>query len=190
MPIYTIAQYQIRPSGVDKVKQAIEEFVRYVQAQEPRTRMYTACQQKDDPTRFTHFFIFEDEAAHTAHSKSEAVKRFEAAYRRLYSRSIPGVDIEILSWVVSLRAPAEGRLAAETVERPGDAAPKSHRAVFDPDRGEFVDTPIYWRADLAPGAQIRGPAVIAEDETSTIVSADFDVRIDRFGYIELTRRES
>ena len=81
MPIYTIAQYQIRPSGVDKVKQAIEEFVRYVQAQEPRTRMYTAWQQKDDPTRFTHFFIFEDEAAHTAHSKSEAVKRFEAAYR-------------------------------------------------------------------------------------------------------------
>jgi quinol monooxygenase YgiN len=81
MPIYTIANYQIRPSGVEKVKRAIEEFVQYVQAQEPRTRMYTAWQQKDDPTRFTHFFIFEDEAAHIAHSKSEAVKRFEAAYR-------------------------------------------------------------------------------------------------------------
>jgi len=80
MAIYTIAEYQVRPSGVDKVKRAIEEFVRYVQAQEPCTRMYTAWQQKDDPTRFTHFFIFEDEAAHTAHSKSEAVKRFEAAY--------------------------------------------------------------------------------------------------------------
>ncbi len=128
--------------------------------------------------------------AFTDADRAPLVQRFEAAYRRLYSRSIPGVDIEILSWVVSLRAPAEGRLAAETVERPGEAAPKSHRAVFDPDRGEFVDTPIYWRADLAPGAQIRGPAVIAEDETSTVVSADFDARIDRFGYIELTRRES
>ena len=128
--------------------------------------------------------------AFTDADRAPLVQRFEAAYRRLYSRSIPGVDIEILSWVVSLRAPAEGRLAAETVERPGEAAPLSHRAVFDPDRGEFVDTPIYWRADLAPGAQIRGPAVIAEDETSTIVSADFDARIDRFGYIELTRRES
>ncbi len=128
--------------------------------------------------------------AFTDADRTPLVQRFEAAYRRLYSRSIPGVDIEILSWVVSLRAPAEGRLAAEAVERPGKAVPLSHRAVFDPDRGEFVDTPIYWRADLVPGAQIRGPAVIAEDETSTVVSADFDARIDRFGYIELTRRES
>ena len=81
MPIYTIAQYQIRPTGVEKVKRAVEEFVRYVKANEPPTRMYVAWQQKDDPTYFTHFFIFDDQAAHTVHSKSEAVKRFEAAYR-------------------------------------------------------------------------------------------------------------
>ena len=128
--------------------------------------------------------------AFTEADRAVLAELFEAAYRRLYSRSIPGVDIEILSWVVSLRAPAEGRLAAETVEQRGEAKPISRRAVFDPDRGEFVDTPIYWRADLAPGARIAGPAVIAEDETSTVVSADFDAHIDRFGYIELNRRES
>ena len=81
MAIHTIAQYQIRPSGVGKVKRAIEEFVQYVQAGEPGTRVYTAWQQKDDPTRFVHFFIFEDEAALAIHSRSEAVKRFQAAYR-------------------------------------------------------------------------------------------------------------
>lgn len=81
MTVYTIAQYQVRQSGLQKVKRAIEEFVRCVQANEPGTRMYMAWQQKDDPTRFVHFFIFEDEAAHKVHSRSEAVKRFEAAYR-------------------------------------------------------------------------------------------------------------
>jgi quinol monooxygenase YgiN len=81
MAIYTIARYQVRPSGVEKVKQAIEEFTQYVQANEPGTRMYVAWQQKDAPTHFVHFFIFEDEAAHATHSKSAAVKRFEAAYR-------------------------------------------------------------------------------------------------------------
>jgi quinol monooxygenase YgiN len=81
MPIYTIAEYRIRPSGVEKVKRAIEEFVQYVQASEPGTRMYAAWQQKDDPGHFVHLFIFEDEGAHTIHSKSEAVKRFEATYR-------------------------------------------------------------------------------------------------------------
>jgi quinol monooxygenase YgiN len=55
--------------------------VPYVKASEPGTRMYLAWQQQNDPTRFVHFFIFENEAAHEAHSRSEAVKRFEAAYR-------------------------------------------------------------------------------------------------------------
>jgi quinol monooxygenase YgiN len=81
MAIYTIAQYRVKPSGVAKVKRAIEEFVPYVKSNEPGTRMYLAWQQKDDPTRFVHFFIFEDEAAHKVHSQSDAVKRFEGAYR-------------------------------------------------------------------------------------------------------------
>ena len=33
-------------------------------------------------------------------------------------------------------------------------------------------------------------ALIAEDDTSTVVSPLFDARIDRFGYIELTLRET
>ncbi len=115
---------------------------------------------------------------------------FERAYRRFYSRSIPGVDIEILSWVLSLRAPAEGRLAAALPEHPHEPKPFARRPVFAADAGAFIDMPTYWRADLAGGARIKGPAVIAEDETSTVVGADFDARIDRFGYIELLRRPS
>jgi N-methylhydantoinase A len=121
----------------------------------------------------------------TAADRSTIRELFEAAYRRLYSRAIPGVEIEILSWVVSLGAPAEGRLAAPASEQPTEPAPRSRRSVFDPGAGEFRDVPIYWRADLAPGARVKGPAVIAEDETSTVVSPRFDARIDRFGYIEL-----
>jgi N-methylhydantoinase A len=115
---------------------------------------------------------------------------FEAAYRRLYSRAIPGVEIEILSWVVSVSAPAEGRLAELALEQQAEAKPRARRPVFDPGAGEFREVPIYWRADLAPGARVAGPAVIAEDETSTVISPRFDARIDRFGYIELIRRET
>jgi quinol monooxygenase YgiN len=81
MPIQTIATYRVKPSGVDKVRQAIADFVVHVRANEPGTHLYVAWQQQDDPTRFTHFFIFADEAAHAAHAGSAAVKRFEAAYR-------------------------------------------------------------------------------------------------------------
>ena len=115
---------------------------------------------------------------------------FEAAYRRLYSRAIPGVDIEILSWVVAVSAPPQGRLGTPAAGQPTEPEPASRRAIFHPDTGEFQEVAIYWRGDLAPGARIRGPAVIAEDETSTVVSPRFDARIDRYGYIELIRNEA
>jgi quinol monooxygenase YgiN len=80
MPVYKIAQYKVNAKAVDKVKKAIAEFVRYVKANEPRTRLCLAWQEKEDPTRFVHLFIFEDEAAHEAHGKSAAVKRFKSIY--------------------------------------------------------------------------------------------------------------
>jgi N-methylhydantoinase A len=115
---------------------------------------------------------------------------FEEAYRRLYSRAIPGAEVEIISWVLALSAPAQGQLAAAAAERPSDPKPRSRRPVFDVATGEFDDVPVYWRGDLAPGARIVGPAVIAEDQTSTVVAPQFEARIDRFGYIELSRREA
>ena len=114
---------------------------------------------------------------------------FEDAYRRLYSRPIPGVDIEILSWVVRVSAPAEGELAIAMPVRPSEPKARARRPLFDPQAGEFQNVPIYWRGDLAPGAKIAGPAVIAEDDTATVVSRLFEAQVDKFGYIALTRLE-
>jgi quinol monooxygenase YgiN len=98
MPIYTIAEYRVKASGVEKVSRAIEEFVAYVQANEPGTRVYTAWRQKDDPTRFVHFFIFEDKAANTIHANSAEVKRFEAAYRpELEGGGVVFTDYELIA---------------------------------------------------------------------------------------------
>ena len=98
MPVYTIARYQVQPSGVETVRKAIADFVPYVEANEPGTRFYAAWQEKDDPTRFVHFFIFEDEAAHEVHGRSEAVKRFEAAYGpEFVNASVEFVDYELVA---------------------------------------------------------------------------------------------
>jgi quinol monooxygenase YgiN len=98
MPIHTIATYRVRPSGIDKVKRAIAEFVPHVKANEPGTRLYVAWQQKNDPTRFVHFFIFEDDAAQAAHATSEAVKRFEAAYGpELSEGEVVFTDYEVIA---------------------------------------------------------------------------------------------
>jgi N-methylhydantoinase A len=128
--------------------------------------------------------------AFAAKDTVEITRLFEEAYGRLYSRPIPGVDIEILSWVLSLSAPAEGELATAVALKPAEPAPAARRPVFDPASGVFIDTPIYKRGELLPGARIKGPAIIAEDDTTTVISPSFDAVIDRFGYIELTRRDT
>ncbi|MGC2690359.1 MAG: hydantoinase/oxoprolinase family protein [Pseudolabrys sp.] len=125
----------------------------------------------------------------SAADKATLTQLFETAYRRLYSRPIPGIEIEILSWVLTLSAPSEGELAKSAATKSHKPKPDGHRPVFDPGTGEFLEVPIFWRPDLEPGAELTGPAVIAEDETSTVISPLFGARIDRFGYIELIRRE-
>src|SRR5215469_846781 len=61
MPMYQTGGYRVKPSAVEKVKEAIQVFVKYVQENEPGTKMYLAWQEKNDPTRFNHLFIFENE---------------------------------------------------------------------------------------------------------------------------------
>ncbi len=39
MPVFQSGAYQVRPTAVGRVKKAIEEFVRYVQENEPGTKM-------------------------------------------------------------------------------------------------------------------------------------------------------
>ncbi len=80
MTVHQIAEYQVRPEAVDRVRGAIVEFVRYVRENEPGSRFYAAWQRQDDPTRFVHLFIFEDEEAHAQHGASAAVARFESIY--------------------------------------------------------------------------------------------------------------
>jgi N-methylhydantoinase A len=60
--------------------------------------------------------------------------------------------------------------------------------MFDPDTGGSMEVPVYWRPDLSPGARIEGPALIAEDETTTFVTAAFDAVINAQGCIVLDRR--
>jgi len=57
------------------------------------------------------------------------------------------------------------------------------RPVYEPTLGGMVEMPVHRRVDLASGATLDGPAVIVEDETTTIVPASFNVSINRRGDI-------
>jgi quinol monooxygenase YgiN len=79
----------VKPGTLEICKQAIREFVDCVRANEPETCMYLAMNRDDDPTRFVHVFIFENDIARDRHANSDAVKRFSAI---LYPNCVAPVE--------------------------------------------------------------------------------------------------
>jgi N-methylhydantoinase A len=60
--------------------------------------------------------------------------------------------------------------------------------LYDPDNGAASRSPVYWRDYLKPGLDIDGPAIIAEEETSTVVTSSFTATVNELGHIVLNRR--
>jgi N-methylhydantoinase A len=112
---------------------------------------------------------------------------FEREYAALFRRPIPGAAIEALSWSVLASTVARRRAPTLPVDERQAPAPSGARALFDGRVGALAEVPLYRRAALAPGMHIAGPAIIAEDETSTFVSPSFVARIDAAGSIIMDR---
>ena len=89
MPIYMTARFEAKKEALEICQQTIREFVDYVGANEPDTLLYTSLQEKENPTRFLHYFIFRDEPARAIHSSSAAVDRFTSV---LYPNLVAPVE--------------------------------------------------------------------------------------------------
>ncbi len=112
---------------------------------------------------------------------------FEAEYRRLFKRLVPGMDIEAMSWKAEVSTLVPPPLARHVNESDSRPEPLERRPVFEPAEERFVEASIYRREDLPPGARISGPAVIEEDETSTVLTSAFDAVVHDWAII-MTKR--
>ena len=124
----------------------------------------------------------------TADDRDALREEFERIYEQMFARFIPTAAIEILTWTVTVSTPRVPPAPLGAIPPARVAKPSGHRPVFDPERGQAIDVPRYWRSDLAPGDTLDGPAVIAEDETSTFVTGRFRATINPAGCIVLDKR--
>ncbi len=114
--------------------------------------------------------------------------QFEAEYSVLFKRPIPGAAIEVLSWSVLISTQAQRPIALAQAAETRAPPPDGSRAFFDGRAGSTIEVPTYRRSRLEAGVRVPGPAIIAEDETSTFITASFDARIDAAGCIVMERR--
>jgi quinol monooxygenase YgiN len=100
--IRQLARYQIRPEALERCLAAIHEFVAYVRTHEPGTLRYEVWQERDEPTRFVHIFVFRDAEADRIHSESDEVKKFAAV---LYPECLAPVEFTDYQQVTSNTEP-------------------------------------------------------------------------------------
>lgn len=117
---------------------------------------------------------------------------FENAYKVQYGRTIPNVELEILSWSLRIyeAKPAEVESLETTGTPPETPAPEGARQWFDPEAEQFVTAPVFQRDSLILGQRISGPAVIVETDTATIVSAAFVAEVDQKSNLVLFRKQT
>jgi N-methylhydantoinase A len=113
---------------------------------------------------------------------------FAEAYAATFGRVIPGLEVEIMNWTLRLAAAREPPPPCPPQPPDRRAEPRGRRAIFSPAELTMQDVAVYHRADLGAGHVVAGPAVIAEQETTTVVPAGFVARINPLGSIILERQ--
>jgi N-methylhydantoinase A len=109
---------------------------------------------------------------------------FHAAHERMFGHCDRAAAVQVINLRMIIVAdspkPALARLAAAT----GPAAPLRHVDVHVGGAARAV--PLYARADLLPGHDFSGPAIIAQDDTTTCVPDGFTGTVDAYGHLILT----
>jgi N-methylhydantoinase A len=112
---------------------------------------------------------------------------FRDVYRAQYGGVALDLPIEILTWRLSISTERAAPPAPVSIKAGAFVAPPRTLEVTDPAAGKPLPFGVFRRTALNPGDRILGPALIIEDETTTLVSPAFDAAIDSRGYIVLTR---
>ena len=103
---------------------------------------------------------------------------FVAAYRGIFGRAIPGLQPEVMTWALSLSCPVADPAMLPDVARHAATAPTHHRSLTDPATGECHPAAVHPRDALPPGATLSGPALIIENETTTVVPKGWSAHIN------------
>src|SRR5581483_3020129 len=105
---------------------------------------------------------------------------FESLHRRLYGYAT-GEAMECVNVRVRAFVPAEPARLPEWPGR-GPAVPSAEQRAYFPELGETA-LPVYRRADLAPEAPLKGPALLEDPWATTLVYPGQTAVLDRFGNV-------
>ncbi len=113
--------------------------------------------------------------------------QFEVLYEKIYGLTMPDAEVECVSWSVTVGTAPQSSDPVAAMTGNNAVASDMLRKVYDASTGAMIDYRIYQRSALQPADSFNGPAVIVEEETSTIVPTGFTVQVDAGGALVINR---
>ncbi|MCW4037021.1 MAG: hydantoinase/oxoprolinase family protein [Candidatus Bathyarchaeota archaeon] len=118
---------------------------------------------------------------------ASGVKAFHNRHKDVYGYATADEPVEL----VNIRLRAIGMIQKpqlkENKTSSGSVTQKDQRLVFFEGEEEWVETPIFDRRSLVPGANIGGPSIIEQYDSTTVVYPGWIVSVDKYGIITLRR---
>ena len=110
-------------------------------------------------------------------SKEVFQKRFEEDYKKLFGRAVFGMQIEIVVWAVNTFTPLPEVKAEPELVEIKKIKIKNNCNFFDTGLGKNVQAIRINRDKINKKSWLKGPAIISEKETATIVSSNFSILV-------------
>jgi N-methylhydantoinase A len=126
------------------------------------------------------------EGVHGAAAIAAIREAFERAYTRLYGRIYKDLQLEIMNFRLSASASRRvGDAPAATAQARGHGRVGARRA-FCPREKAWKEFAVYRRDQIGAGGELAGPAIVEEDESTTIVPSAAKARVDEHGSLIVT----
>ena len=112
---------------------------------------------------------------------------FDEVYSKRYGFASPDKKVEATTWKLTAYgdSPPLDVPTIESDDRPGVATPSESRAAYFPETDGFVETPVFSRYDLAPHQLVKGPAIIEERESTTVIPPGLEGLVDVYGTLRI-----
>ena len=131
-----------------------------------------------------------EEAELDSQSSGRLTIAFETEYTRLYGRTIPSLEIEILTWSLLVSTKGSDGRAIKMSAKSYLPDTTEFRKLMDAESGEFNNAAVYDRSSLSPGAKIEGPVIVTESDTATVITRRFEGQVTDGGYMIFERKNS
>ena len=111
-------------------------------------------------------------------SIAEIEQNFKEEYRLRYGRDIDNIPIEFVTWRVLVSGSSPELIPNQAIIGKHTKALKGKRKVYW--GNEYEETPVYERYSIEPNKKIKGPCIIEEFESTTVVGHNSTVCIDEY----------